>query len=503
LQYAVRAADNAAFLFGINYCRHNTMPAAANVQFSVRLKNETVLFPASGITLPDSSVFTWPVNFRLDGGVLLKYATVQPLCHLGSTWVFVQDVPTVAPELCFDAALISRIEAGSGPVQQQSGRYTITVEKPGLEKTITIHGKDGSRQTIVVLSAQEAKQAWLLQEGNQKRFIVSAANMYMADSTLTVFSTQPEMSLQVLNGESSLPSPFVKGAAQGLFTTYRYRVAAAKPVAFYQARKALDNAQWLRSNSVEKTDRKNSLFHRFFRKELSLDNPAAIRSATLVIGAQQFCQVQVNNRWVNQPVVAGQMTTLDLTGYIVKGKNNIMLAFPFTGGQQAFAARVIIEYGNADRIEFLTDSSWVVKDGYNYPSYLTKVEGFKAPEQAAEIPALNKPLPDRREYTVRLSGVSTLPVSNSYLRMAYDGDKTRLYYKSRLVADDFNNGTLWTTGLTNYTDTLSKADLQLELLPLQPGAAVYFDNMAARQTAATPVLHTIQVVPEYTITVKF
>jgi hypothetical protein len=87
--------------------------------------------------------------------------------------------------------------------------------------------------------------------------------------------------------------------------------------------------------------------------------------------------------------------------------------------------------------------------------------------------------------------------------MAYDGDKARLYYKSRLVADDFNNGTLWTTGLTNYTDTLAKADLQLELFPLQPGAAVYFDNSTVQQTAVTPVLNTVQVVPEYTVTVKF
>jgi hypothetical protein len=51
LQYAVRVKDNHAFLFGINYCRNNTMPERKKIQFSIKLKDETVLFPSQPVNL--------------------------------------------------------------------------------------------------------------------------------------------------------------------------------------------------------------------------------------------------------------------------------------------------------------------------------------------------------------------------------------------------------------------------------------------------------------------
>ena len=81
MQVAVRASSHSAFVFGINYVRHQNSSMQKAVQFEVKLRDETVVFPEKPIDIPDSAMFIWPVNFAMDN-VLLRYGTVQPLCRL-------------------------------------------------------------------------------------------------------------------------------------------------------------------------------------------------------------------------------------------------------------------------------------------------------------------------------------------------------------------------------------------------------------------------------------
>ena len=87
LQFAVRSDNRSGFLFGINYCRFLPRDERKNVRFSVKFSGETLDFPRQGITIPDSTIFIWPLNYDL-GGPLLKYATAQLLSRIDETFIF-------------------------------------------------------------------------------------------------------------------------------------------------------------------------------------------------------------------------------------------------------------------------------------------------------------------------------------------------------------------------------------------------------------------------------
>ena len=57
-----------------------------NVQFSIKLKDETIRIPRQKVTVKNGTYFLWPFNQELSN-VLLKYSTTQPVCFLreGST----------------------------------------------------------------------------------------------------------------------------------------------------------------------------------------------------------------------------------------------------------------------------------------------------------------------------------------------------------------------------------------------------------------------------------
>lgn len=500
LSYVARASEKAAFVFGINYCRNNVQPAVDGVQFTVQLAHETVRFPSQPVRVADSSVFIWPVNFNM-GSLLLKYATAQPLCHIQDNWVFVQDA-AAAPEFCLDGMNVERVVAANGRVAQKDGRYLITGLTPGTGCVVTVYPKGGSAQKLIVLSKAQALQSWLLGEEERKQLLVTDANVYLNKDSLCVYSTREAITLQVVSGTGELAAPFEKAGTNGVFEKYRYRFAAQQIPVTVTRNKVLDNAIWLKSSSIVATDRKNELFHRFFMKEFSLNNTAGIKSAILYIGMEQGCKVQVNNRWVNQPLVAGQLNTLDVTGYVAKGENALMLAFPFTAGIKSFAAKLEITFNNAQQVVLYSDSSWLVKDHYNYPSFLVKSAGFKLPEVTSAVEALNTTAKGAAVYTIGTGKYDAAGLSNVYLKVAYSGDKAALRYRHNLVGDDFNNGTVWTTGLFNYTWPMSEQSLQLQVTPLESDAGVFFDRPGVKEAALKAAVQKVELVPEYVLKVK-
>ena len=488
LEYTVRVKDKSAFLFGINYCRHNIVSEKKNVQFSIMLKNETLNFPSKPVNIADSSFFIWPINFPMHD-VLLKYASAQPLCNIDGKWIFIQDV-NIAPEFCFDAAGIDKAESTNGKVIQKNGRYIISDLQPGINCIITLHANNGSVEKIILLSKEEAKHVWLLNSGGKKYFFVSTANLYMNGSKLHVFSNSNNLKISMLNEQQD---------ATSAFTDYTYIVPAKQINLSYNEVKPLDNAQWLKTSAVDSLYGGNELIHRFFVKEISLGNPSKIKKASFIIAPQSACRLQLNNVWVNQNILAGSMNTIDVTGYVQKGENNLMLAFPLEDGQKAFAAKLIVEYFNADKVEFATDQSWLTKDAYTYPSYLTKESGFKAPGITKAVESLHKKLNDCNTYNVTLPADDLTQFNNLYLRINYTGDKARLYFNQRLVADDFNNGSTWTIGLNRFDNAFQSQSLKLEVYPLQKDAKIYFDDEEAKQAAIKASVKNIELIPEYKI----
>lgn len=462
IQYAARTDGTSGFLFGLNYCRHGRLPAET-ARFDVRLAGETIHWPA--VDIPDSSIFIWPFNLSL-GEVRLRYATAQPLGRLGdSTWVFVE-TRGVPAEFCLDTA-------GAG------GEYLIH-PGPGVFRIPT---HSGHTIRIVLLTAGEGLHAWLLGSGERRRLYLSNANMYLDGDGLHVFGPSSDLSY------ASLEDTWVRHVLR--------QPSSEVPLVYHRVG-ILDDALWLKSG-VKTVNPGNLLYHTLFWKEFSLDDPPRIRSARLFIRPATPCRVKVNDTWVNQPLTPGALNTIDLTGYVRKGDNVLLLDFPFRQGDSAFAARVQVDYTNTDQVNFYTDSSWLTSAQYNFPSPLARgnQSGF-GPPTALPLQTPQVYAPGFSEWTLDMpcGGLNTL-----YLGLDYNGNKARLRLGDRLIADNFNNNTPWYVNLDRASGDLECRTLRLELYPLEPDEHALFDRPPGPGEAGKTGIRSIWLEPVYEATV--
>ena len=92
-----------------------------------------------------------------------------------------------------------------------------------------------------------------------------------------------------------------------------------------EQRPLLADAQWLETANFEKIEKGRTLYYRSFFKEFSLENPSKIKRATLHLYPEAECFIQINGTDVNEGTEAGQLNTIDITGYdgklvIIKAK---------------------------------------------------------------------------------------------------------------------------------------------------------------------------------------
>lgn len=493
-------------MFGINYCRSNPRPELKGTRFTIRLKDETLVFPQKAITIPDGSLFIWPFNFEMNG-TLLKYATAQPLCTLNqngkTVWVFAQDTK-VQPEFCFDATGIEKIESENGSVEKQNGNYLISGLRPSVNCFFTVFTNTGEMQKVLVLSQEDAKHAWLFKNNGQKQLFVSNSNMYADGQKVYVFGTSPDMKFKMLGTPDqrlSVNDRFLQGKAGKLFTEYTYSLPVKNIPFELTKKKVLDDAQWLKT-SVDSINKDNLLYHRFFIKEFGLGNPSRIKSARIILASESPVKIQINNNWVGQSITSDKVNLLDITGYVRSDENTLMLDFPYEQGDKAFAARVFVDYYNTESVEIFTNSSWLTRDSYAYPSYLQKDNSYAAPQIVKQREQLNQFVTDFSEYTLKLSADYSEELNNAYLKLSYIGDKARCRINHQLVADDFNNNTFWSIGLNRLGNQTEVQNLRFELLPLNSGYKIYFDNPPLPDEVGKTELKTLKIIPEYKISVE-
>mgnify|MGYP000915236623 CR=1 FL=1 len=490
-QYVFRTDKKSAYLFGMNYCRHNITPPKKNAQFGIKINGENIVFPSRPITICDSAMFIWPVNFEMDG-ITLKYATAQPLCHVGNKWIFIEDADSM-PEFCFNSTFIESVTASKGKISEKNGCILISDLQPARDCEINIKMKNGVKQHVILLSKQEAKRVWLFYKGDQKYFFISNANLFLNGDQLHMFGMDDHFEMIQLN---------VDDEHSVLFSRNVYSVPRKKGVMDVRELKPLDDAQWLKTGVVDELNKKNVLLHRFFLKEFNVGNPSKVKKAQLIIAPQSTCKAQINSVWVNAEIKTDSVNVIDVTGYIQKGDNKLLLDFPFEAREKAFRAKLAVEYFNADRVSFCSDSSWIYRDSYNYPSYLTDFNGFKAPEILSFINSPIKGSLVAKGFTLILPDNYLEGLSNMYLNIDYTGDKGKLYFNGKLVADNFYDGTVWQIGLNRLSGELDNQSMFLELIPLDKEERVYFDEPSAKEAALKADLKNLSLIPEYQININ-
>jgi beta-galactosidase len=182
---SLRSHGDSAFLFVNNHVRQYPMAVQRKVQFSVKLPKHTLKFPRKPVDLADGSYFIWPVNMDLDG-TRLKYATAQPIARLdngkaGITYVF--GASTGIPvEMAFDG--VASIEAPGATRDQVDGATVVDGITPGTNIAVKIARPGARPVTLLVLTAQQARQVSVGQLAGQRRLVLSAQQNWFAEGGL-------------------------------------------------------------------------------------------------------------------------------------------------------------------------------------------------------------------------------------------------------------------------------------------------------------------------------
>ena len=501
LQYSVRVKDNSGFLFGINYYRGTRKPEQKNIQFKIKLNGETLQFPSRPVDIPDSSTFIWPFNFSMND-IVLKYATAQPLCKIDqkdrTDWFFIQNFG-IQPELCFDGTLIKTIESNSGNIVKINNQYILTGLVPGVDHFVKIINREGKEKRVIILSFKEADQVWLFNSNGKKHLFISDANLYLNHNQLHVYGPGNIMKVIQLSDNSQINTADAAPMPIGDYKQYEFGVASKNFITEITPLAILSGSERLRA-SVKRVNASNQLYHKIFIKEFNLDNPSSIRSAKLILASDISCKVEVNKLWLNQEITPAKMNQLDITGYLQKGNNQIMMDFPFIEGDKSFAAKIKVEYMNSDEVTIVSDQSWLTIEQYIIPSSLTELKGLSRPEIMSDKSENEAVFNEQSyEYLLKIPDNYLAGLNQLYLHINYNGDMSELRFGHKLIADNFNNFTSWQIALKQFGNQIEGQQLKFELFPFKPDFKIYFDRELSKDEIGKTYIRDIKFVPEYSI----
>jgi hypothetical protein len=176
---SVRSSGDSGFIFLNNHVRHQTMPGWKDFQVTLKLPHETFKIPDIPITIPNGAYPIWPFNLELEG-VRLKYSTAQLFTRLArndETDYFFFAVPGIRPDFCFTDGTFITI-AGNVPRRKLGGSTLLEDVSPGLESNIVVQTLDGRKIRVVLLTRNEAENAWKTKLAGQDRALFTAEQFF-------------------------------------------------------------------------------------------------------------------------------------------------------------------------------------------------------------------------------------------------------------------------------------------------------------------------------------
>lgn len=232
LRTAARTRDERGFIFFNNYVRNYPVPARSGVQLTLRLPGETLRVPAKPIAIPAGAYGVWPVNLEV-GRALLKYSTAQLLTRLAgdtATWFFFA-LPGIDPEFVFDARTVTSLVAPRADITRANGRIHVRGLRTGLREAMVIRARSGGVTRIVLLSQQQAEDAWRVRLDGLDRLVISSQELYSDGDRLHLRAkAQPAFSFAVYPAFGDRPranAPLRVAGADGIFTRYTASMPAS------------------------------------------------------------------------------------------------------------------------------------------------------------------------------------------------------------------------------------------------------------------------------------
>jgi len=227
LRYAARSKDGSGFLFLNNYQDHVEMRDHENVQLCLELPGESLVIPRrGGLTVRKNASAILPLNLQLARGVLLTYATAQPLTTLSgreqTTYVFFAPDGMEA-EFAFDRSTYQAIAVTGGECIEAGERDYVSL-LPGLPAQIHVTALDGTELRLLVLSREQALTLWKVHLWGEERLVLADALVINRDERLELFwQGEGELRLATcpaLPDDVGSPASLRFVAVEGVFSRY-------------------------------------------------------------------------------------------------------------------------------------------------------------------------------------------------------------------------------------------------------------------------------------------
>lgn len=463
LQWAVRAqrGGESGFLFCSNYLYKHPRADFKNVQFSVRLADETLRMPRRKVTVRGGTYFFWPFNQTLSG-VRLKYATAQPVCShregRTTTYFFFEDDGIPAEYLLEARSDLREVSVKGAECHKEKSGYFIDGIKAGTDNAIEAQLADGSRVRFVTLTEAQSDQIWKGRFGGHDYVALTPLALVADGSRLTLISDSARQHVAFYSGGRFVSQTF-SGAP-------RHLAARMEPLA------PLAGASWIQPASGGVVSR-----------QFSLNTLSGIERAWLRCASNGSVTCRINNKEVNLRAASGY-SLADVTSWLsAHAPNRIDL---LTEEGKTVAAEVEILLLNGKRVVWNTDATWLTAAD-NSPVRLGSGSRPAAHDAAEHLAVYAL-------YVPRGAGGD----EETRLYMDYRGDVANLYQNGLLTADSYYDGTPWIVSVDRLREPADVNPIIVRIDGLKSAdAQIYFEKNVNPAECVNPQLRGVSVCREY------
>lgn len=459
LQWAVRLNGNTGYLFCSNYLYKHSRKDYKNVQFSIKLKDETIRIPRQKVTVKNGTYFLWPFNQELSN-VLLKYSTTQPVCSLkegnNHTYFFFED-DAIPGEYLIENKDIRNIEVKNGSYRKEKDRYFINQLTPGKECIIKITKENGSTVRFVTLTEEESDHIWKGTIKGKKFVAITNSSLIYDNDKITLIDDQPSTEIWTYE--------------DGNFKQQTFQSSAHNLQAEFRPITPMEKSLWIRPTEGN-----------IAKRQFSLNTFSKVERAYLRYVSSDPISCMINGKETKTTSI-GSYSYANVTDFIQNGNNTIEFNL---SNRKEITAEIEVLLKNGKRILWNTDATWLSAD--NKPVATTtgknKPSAF-APEEHIGLYEVKAP-------------AATCGNEETRMYISYKGDVANAYLNGNLIGDSFYDGTEWILSLSRLKESIDTNPMVIRIDGLKSAdVPIYFEKNVVPADCVVPTISDILVKQEY------
>lgn len=459
LQWTVRLNGNTGYLFCSNYLYKHSRKDYKNVQFSIKLKDETIRIPRQKVTVKNGTYFLWPFNQKLSN-VLLKYSTTQPVCSLkegnNHTYFFFED-DAIPGEYLIENKDIRNIEVKNGSYRKEKDRYFINQLTPGKECIIKITKENGSTVRFVTLTEEESDHIWKGTIKGKKFVAITNSSLIYDNDKITLIDDQPSTEIWTYE--------------DGNFKQQTFQSSAHNLQAEFRPITPMEKSLWIRPTEGN-----------IAKRQFSLSTFSKVERAYLRYVSSDPISCMINGK-ETKTTSMDSYSYANVTDFIQNGNNTIEFNL---SNDKEITAEIEVLLKNGKRILWNTDATWLSAD--NKPVATTtgknKPSAF-APEEHIGLYEVKAP-------------AATCGNEETRMYISYKGDVANAYLNGNLIGDSFYDGTEWILSLSRLKESIDTNPMVIRIDGLKSAdVPIYFEKNVVPADCVVPTISDILVKQEY------